>query len=88
MRSQSVEESRPTNPWVHLAIGVFLVGFAYYMYGDLTAFEDEGGERKMHAVFAALYNIFGKWGVVAPLGLAGLGFAASFIRKLGKPRQE
>lgn len=69
------------NIWADLVIGLGFLGFAVYMYQDLLAFEAAGGERSLNAIFALLYNGFGKWGVVIPIVLVGAGFVWSFNRK-------
>lgn len=86
MTDDSGKPIRPADVWAKLVFGLLFLGFAYYMYSDLTAFEATGGERKEHMVIAALYNVGGKWAVVVPIVFFGLGLIWSFWRKLKQLR--
>jgi hypothetical protein len=59
--------------WGALICGPLLLGFAVWMYYDLTAFEAAGGERRMQWILVLAYKLLGKWGVVGFFALAGAG---------------
>ncbi len=67
-------------------MAVFLLGFAVYLYVDLTKFETEGGERRLWAPLAFLYNIAGKWGAVLFIALLGVAMVVIAIRERAKPK--
>ena len=68
------EKEKKEEPWWLAVVGgLLLLGGAYWVYRDLTAFEAEGGTRKVQWVLALLYNYLGKWGVVGFMVLGGLG---------------
>ncbi len=58
--------------WIWLLAGIGLLGFAGYMFWDLTQFESTGGTRLEHQVIAGLYELGGKWLVSGFLGLVGV----------------
>jgi hypothetical protein len=59
--------------WGALLASFFLFGFAVWMYYDLTAFEAEGGTRKMQWILVLVYKFIGKWGIVGFFTLGGAG---------------
>ena len=68
--------------WWHLVLwGAAMLGFALWMYFDLTHFETVGGTKRMNSIIALLYNILGKWGVVGFFGLIGAGMAVAGVKQ-------
>lgn len=67
------EEPKKGEPWAALIFGLMFLGGSVWAYLDLTRFEEEGGQREVHWLFAWLYNNLGKWGLVGFLALIGLG---------------
>jgi hypothetical protein len=68
--------------WWHLLLwGAAMLGFAVWMYYDLTSFETVGGTKRMNSILALLYNILGKWGVVGFFGIIGVGMAAVGVKQ-------
>ena len=45
---------------------------AIYYYHGLTSFERDGGSYEIHALWAMLYDIGGKWAVVGFFGVSGV----------------
>ena len=68
--------------WLALLGGLIMLGGAVWVYIDLTAFETEGGTRRINWIVAFLYNNLGKWGVVGLMALGGLGATAVGISQL------
>lgn len=50
--------------WISLLIGIGMFVGSVFIYFDLTKFEEEGGERRMHWLAVLLYKWLGKWGLV------------------------
>jgi hypothetical protein len=71
------DESNDESPWRLLAVAAFMFAGAWYMHSVLTGLEHSGGTMRINVVFVALYNAFGKWGVVGTC--AGLGAFALFL---------
>jgi hypothetical protein len=67
--------------WQLVLWGIALLGFAVWMYFDLSRFETVGGSRRLNVIIALLYNILGKWGVVGFFGLIGAGMAAVGVKQ-------
>ena len=71
------------NPWWgFFLIGFIFIGVSIWFYVDLTALEAEGGERQVHWAMLLLYQWFGKWGVVVPPLLFGLGLLGGGVFRL------
>jgi hypothetical protein len=68
--------------WAHLIGATVLIGVAFWMYHDLTAFEVSGGERTMPWLLILLYKVLGKWGIVGFLGVAGIGMTFHGLNQL------
>jgi hypothetical protein len=68
--------------WADLLGALLLFGGAVWLYYDLTAFETEGGERRMQWVLVLLYNYLGKWGIVGFFALAGVGLTFHGLSQL------
>jgi hypothetical protein len=81
MAKHTPSQPRPENPLGDLVIGLLALAAAVYFYFDLSEFESQGGERKLNAIFALLFNGFGKWGVVVPFLGIGVASVWSFTRK-------
>ena len=67
--------------WKTLIGGVFLIGLSVFLYFYFTDFEATGGNRRMNAIIAALYNLGGKWLVCSLLGVLGVGVVAVGIKE-------
>lgn len=64
-----LREQEEENDLQKLLVGLVIFGaLTIYMYVDLTQFEASGGVTSMQWVLAILYNLFGKWGIVGPMG--------------------
>lgn len=66
------EEPKKHEWWLSLLIGIAMLGGSVFIYFDLTKFEQEGGERRMHWLAVLLYEWLGKWGLVGVIILMGL----------------
>ena len=69
--------------WQSALWGLACFGLAAFLYVDLSAFERDGGTKRVKWYIAVLYNTLGKWGVVALFALLGvvlLGFALAKLR--------
>jgi hypothetical protein len=75
--------SRSDTWWQSTLWGLASFGLAAFLYFDLTAFERDGGTKRVRWYIALLYNLLGNWGVVGLFVLAGvvlLGYAAATLR--------
>ena len=45
---------------VTMLFGLLMIAASYWIYQDLAKWEEEGGRRRMNAIFLLLYNIAGK----------------------------
>src|SRR5262245_6035662 len=75
-RKEEVKGEEPKKEeswWLALIGGIALVGGAVWVYIDLTAFEAEGGQRRMQWIIALIYKWLGKWGIVIFMVVGGLG---------------
>jgi len=67
------DKPRNQDRWWHgLFVAALLFGAAVYFYVDLTRFETEGGQRRIHWLLALLYYVLGKEGVAGGLVLGGV----------------
>jgi hypothetical protein len=70
----SVQQEQKQEPWwLALIGGLIMLGGAVWVYLDLTAFEAEGGTRRVNVIVKVLYTYLGKWGVVALMAVGGAG---------------
>lgn len=51
--------------WWYLLIGAAFTGFSVYLYFFFTELEMQGGSRRINWVIALIYDIGGKWTVIA-----------------------
>lgn len=70
-------ESSGESPWALVAVAAIMFASAWYMHSVLTGLEHSGGTLRINVVFLAIYNAFGKWGVVNTC--AGLGAITLFL---------
>lgn len=70
--------------WIALLIGIGMFAGSVFIYFDLTKFEEEGGERRMHWLAVLLYEWLGKWGLVGFMLLIGVGMTVYGFVQLGK----
>ncbi len=78
---EPLEETEPEEQEEENDLRKLLVGLAIfsaltiYMYMDLSQWEASGdGARTMNWFLATMYNLFGKWGIVGPMGfILGVG---------------
>jgi len=72
-RGQSSDES----PWRLVAAAAVMFASAWYWHSVFTGLEHSGGTMRINVVFVAIYNTFGKWGVVNTC--VGLGAIPLFL---------
>jgi putative effector of murein hydrolase len=65
------DESKSTPDWIALLLGIGLIAFAFYIYRELSQLEASGGSMRINWLFAAIYNLLGKWGVALVSALIG-----------------
>ena len=80
-------ERRPMAWWWLLVFGLATIAGAFEEYADLAARERDHRPASMHALLAAIYQLFGKVGVAAALGAVGVGLIALAI-KVRRQQQE
>ena len=73
--------------WWLLVFGLATIAGAFEEYADLAARERDHRPASMHALLAAIYQLFGKVGVAAALGAVGVGLIALAI-KVRRQQQE
>lgn len=73
-------ERRPMAWWWFLVFGVATIAGAFEEYADLAAHERDRRPATMHALLAAIYQLFGKVGVAAALGAVGVGLIALALK--------
>lgn len=69
--------------WIALLLGIGILAGSVFIYFDLTKFEEEGGERRMHWLAVLLYEWLGKWGLVGVIVLMGVAMTIYGIVQLG-----
>lgn len=78
------EEPKKQEPWwIAFLIGIAMLAGSVFIYFDLTKFEEEGGQRRMHWLAVLLYKWLGKWGLVGLIILVGLALTVYGIVQLG-----
>ena len=69
---EAADAGEEDSPWGTLVFGVLMIvgaGWIYWYFGKL---ETEGGEVRMPAIAWALYEMVGKTGLAAIVGLIGV----------------
>ena len=79
------ESESQLGPIANLVFGAVLIALAIWMYVVFGNFEASGGRLSLPRIVFAIYKIVGKWGIVIPLGLFGVGSIWAAIKKLRNP---
>ena len=60
----------------------------FFLYRDLSAFEESGGRHSLHALLGFAYLLFGKWGAVGVYGVLGAAivFGTLFLDTEKRPK--
>jgi hypothetical protein len=81
--SPAADVDSKDDKWWHSALwGLASFGLAAFLYFDLSAFERDGGTKRVKWYIAFLYNTLGKWGVVGLFVLLGVGLLGFAVAKL------
>ena len=72
-------------PVANLVFGVVFIAGAIWMYIAFGNYEASGGRLTMPRIAFAIYKIVGKWGIVIPVGLVGVGSIWSGMKNLRGP---
>jgi len=88
-RSPAADVGSTDDKWRQSALwGLASFGLAAFLYFDLTAFERDGGTRRVRWYIAILYNMLGKWGVVGLFVFTGLVLSGYAVAKLRSRRAD
>src|SRR5262245_41878471 len=80
---EAKKEPKKQEPWwIAFLIGIAMLAGSVFVYFDLTKFELEGGQRRMHWLAVLLYKWLGKWGLVGLMVLIGVALTAYGIVQL------
>lgn len=67
--------------WKTLLGGLFCIGISIFLYYYFTDLEQAGGQRRINAIVAAMYNLGGKWLTCSVFGLIGIGMVGLSIKE-------
>lgn len=60
------------SPGAQIGFGLFLIAVGVGLFLYFASFEETGGNIRIHALVALIYNTLGKWGLLAIFGGGGV----------------